>query len=559
MVNTTYNRKKHIIRKTVTEDVIKTSYTVYTDSRLTNPIYTGLCPNFSSSLTVDWSDWMDSLIYEECRRNGVMDMTIMETRISFPEHDLTVLFTDVKETGDYNDRRTISWCPDIIDISGLTQPKQVGIITGGCRGISNLVNNGPNFPDTMSIWPIFYFHAEGSYTDNGNVIEFETDDCTLDLSHVPDFRLYDKPISYYRTFEQYDKDGHDEYTDADYENIRERVFMNIDYGYWWNESTRHSYDNVYARFEINAPGDTTFWLNMNEMAALSDMTLPSVSPLDVWTFGSRTDVTNVLGHDPDFFHIRTTEENIRNSYDYLLELFYQIINIDGMLERYGLDSLTLTPRGYGFKTSILYNMSNNMRKGFGLFSEEISPCVSIESRTCQNANLVLVDSGFVTSDYPGFRFDNSEGVVTTTTTITHTAKDVVIPLLVKSGMLYGKTIDNFTKDTYMDRWNDNHNSDMSNRYEIECYVDPEWLNIGTGRDMLYSKVMTAMQNALECYITLGDDVSISGIDRSASYVYNDYDHVIRGHVKDVESVETTSSYSSERRNPSIKITFEVYK
>ena len=54
-----------------------------------------------------------------------------------------------------------------------------------------------------------------------------------------------------------------------------------------------------------------------------------------------------------------------------------------------------------------------------------------------------------------------------------------IPLRVYNKRLVGKTTNKLDKITYIDRYSDNHNGGVSNRYEVECYIDSDWLPVKT--------------------------------------------------------------------------------
>lgn len=130
---------------------------------------------------------------------------------------------------------------------------------------------------------------------------------------------------------------------------------------------------------------------------------------------------------------------------------------------------------------------------------------------------------------------------------------VEIPLMVRNGLVEGKTINKLTKVKHMDRYGDEYNSSVSNRYEIECYIDPSWLKVTTRNDLEYAKLELAMQNALTSWLILSKGVDISGIKPANSALS------MKGRVKDVEKVETQSSYSVSEKVPTYKITFELYR
>ena len=126
-----------------------------------------------------------------------------------------------------------------------------------------------------------------------------------------------------------------------------------------------------------------------------------------------------------------------------------------------------------------------------------------------------------------------------------------IPLDVKNGIISGKTINKLDKTTYIDRYSDIHNGSMTNHYELECYIDPCWLEVTTGNDLEYEKLVLAMQNAGSASLN-AKGCKISGM--KPFFLTQ-----LPGRVKDVERIETYSSYSTNKKVPSYKIVFEIYK
>ena len=160
-------------------------------------------------------------------------------------------------------------------------------------------------------------------------------------------------------------------------------------------------------------------------------------------------------------------------------------------------------------------------------------------------NLPAIDT--TESSYAYIELSNSGFLIGNSTT----NYPVRIPLDVKNGILSGKTINRLDKTTYIDRYADIHNGGITNHYELECYIDPCWLEVTTGNDLEYEKLMLAMQNADSSTLKL-KGCKISGM--KPLIVIQ-----IPGRVKDVESIETYSSYSTNKKVPSYKITFEIYK
>lgn len=130
---------------------------------------------------------------------------------------------------------------------------------------------------------------------------------------------------------------------------------------------------------------------------------------------------------------------------------------------------------------------------------------------------------------------------------------VKIPLSFTNNLLDGKTINHLEKVNYIDKYGDSHNGSLTNHYELECYVDPCWLNVKTKDDFEYVKVALALQGSKKTAL-YGMGVGISGMSVDTHNVF-----YIEGKVKDIEQIETYSSYSTNKRVPSYKITFEIYK
>lgn len=128
--------------------------------------------------------------------------------------------------------------------------------------------------------------------------------------------------------------------------------------------------------------------------------------------------------------------------------------------------------------------------------------------------------------------------------------DINVPLAVTNSVLRGKTVNNLDKISFMDRYGDTHNASISNSYELECYVDPDWLKTSTGNDLGYEAVMAAMQSARKTLLI--GTAKISGMRTDDLTMLN-------CRVKDVEKVETYSRYNGTHRVPSLKITIEIYK
>ena len=160
-------------------------------------------------------------------------------------------------------------------------------------------------------------------------------------------------------------------------------------------------------------------------------------------------------------------------------------------------------------------------------------------------NLPAIDT--TESSYAYIELSNSGFLIGNSTT----NYPVMIPLDVKNGVLSGKTINRLDNVTYIDRYADVHNGGMTNHYELECYIDPCRLEVTTGNDLVYEKVMLAMQNA--------DSATLNAKGCKISGMKPFFITHLPGRVKDVERIETYSSYSTNKKVPSYKIVFEIYK
>lgn len=132
-------------------------------------------------------------------------------------------------------------------------------------------------------------------------------------------------------------------------------------------------------------------------------------------------------------------------------------------------------------------------------------------------------------------------------TSTGSAYILKVPLQTRNGMLVGKTTNKITKVGYKDRYDDEHNSIATNKIELECYVDPDWIGVKTTADHKYEQVMLALQVGRS--FTFEGNVGISGLTGLPL-------GTIPGHVKTVEEVITYSQYSTEKRL-TYKIIFEI--
>ena len=126
-----------------------------------------------------------------------------------------------------------------------------------------------------------------------------------------------------------------------------------------------------------------------------------------------------------------------------------------------------------------------------------------------------------------------------------------VPLEIENGVIKGKTINKLDKIGFVDKYGDKHNGSVDNHYEIECYIDPCWRpNVTTGADLEYEKLMLAIQGSKRT--TIKSSVPVSGMNMSTTPWETDV------HVKDIEKIETYSSYSGNQKVPTYKLTIEIY-
>ena len=127
-----------------------------------------------------------------------------------------------------------------------------------------------------------------------------------------------------------------------------------------------------------------------------------------------------------------------------------------------------------------------------------------------------------------------------------------IPLSIKNGVIEGKTVNKLEKTTYMDKYGDTHNGRMTNHYELECFIDHCWMgNIKTKGDLDYERVMLMLQNSQRTILYM-NQCTISGMEIDQNNMFFDC------HIKNIEKIETYSSYSGNQKVPTLKITVEIY-
>ena len=154
---------------------------------------------------------------------------------------------------------------------------------------------------------------------------------------------------------------------------------------------------------------------------------------------------------------------------------------------------------------------------------------------CGSCQLVLYNSGFV-------NYGSS-------------SQPLKIKILTFRGRVIGKVTNNLDKTDYMDRYGDKHNGSITNKMEVECYVDPDWYHINNNNMVFYNQLMTAMQCAKKSVLgpPSGSVCSIQG------FTFTGGGTTLDGRVKNVEKVDIYSSYNVNQKVPTMKITFEVYR
>lgn len=128
----------------------------------------------------------------------------------------------------------------------------------------------------------------------------------------------------------------------------------------------------------------------------------------------------------------------------------------------------------------------------------------------------------------------------------------IIKLLCRKDVLVGKTNMIFNKTNYMDKYGDVHNGSMNNKYELECYIDPEWMKINE-EVTEYNAVIAALMSAKRTFLRSENGLKIRGLNAISQTIE------LEGRVKDVERVEVYSTYNTNQKVPTLKITFEVYR
>ena len=142
-----------------------------------------------------------------------------------------------------------------------------------------------------------------------------------------------------------------------------------------------------------------------------------------------------------------------------------------------------------------------------------------------------------------------------------------VPLMLRGNTLVGKTINNIEKVTWTDRYGDVHNGSLTNKYELECFIDPCWLSVKTNGDLEFEKVQLALQSARKTVLKgCGEGgftpLLISGMEtetRTGGGSIARADISMECRVKDVKKVETYSAYSQNKKVPTYRITLEIYQ
>ena len=527
MINCSVDRGRFIVRDTppILADSIR--YTVEIND--SPAIFEGKCGYFGGDLEIDCTDWMDQWI---TGRSG-MGVLPVRCKVSvyiyyYQEGELLTVRA-----------KSIDWWPTNIDVP---MPEQSGLICGGCNGWLKDMNEQSDSVYTIAVYPIFFFRM--SYTIDNN--DYVDDNVMFDPYSAG--KRIAEPGKSFITYPELEDSGKNHWSDVNNWVVKTTDYTNLyDIGTPYYRSPKllfHDGSRINQIDFEDVYGDYSLMQTIEPIFMKTDMQ-DIRDELD-WQNGSYFRYTQ---DELDAYY----EQYIKDYIDQLNTLGTYVLPIDLQHHNHRtMDNINVELVGYGYKTLMLYSNAEDLISDWDTVDFVTMEYISCRGfgNDCSTANLVLVDSEFsMTANDTGFNpadFTNDDTVQES-----YTPSDVIIPLTVKNNMLKGKTIDNLNKITYMDRYGDTHNSLMSNKYEVECFIDPEWLSVKSGDDINYSKLMLACQGARKAYLCC-NMTGISGVETTGSFV-------VEGRVKDVEKIETWSTYSSGKKTPNLKITFEFYK
>lgn len=524
MINCSVNRGKYIIKVTPADTVDTIVYAVSVNSMTT--IFQGKTSYFGGGFEVDCSDWIEQWINKQTK-TGIVHINCTVTVVFSYYTEGSLATTEMK---------SINYFPDVVDA---LSPMQSGIICGGANGYPPIIDDTvTNYLATVAIYPIYFFKMrckiDGVDFFDDNVMFDPT--CTTPTLIEPGEKVYR-----YDTFD----DPTNEWT-----GVKDNLFIHCE--------PALSLPLAGPKIVFH---DDTGKVNCIDFAGLYDIlyNMPTIDPFTYTEFADYEEskvwsYNTLLRYAESEFKSNYTSnakkyiDHIQPNTTYILSVDADHPNIRTMSEI----SFELT--GYGYKTMMLYTNIDGLYPStydVGIFTSDYVSCVSMNP-DCPVANIILLNSGFAVTTNDTFENIVEFSTVTPTDQVqmSDAPTDIVLPLKVRNGQIVGKTVNNLEKTTYMDRYGDTHNSVMTNSYEIECYIDPEWLIVGTGSDLTYEKLMLACQNAQKTY--LASTATISGIESNGSFM-------LEGRIKDIEHIETYSSYNTNHKIPSYKITFEVYQ
>lgn len=528
MINCSTKRGKYIVDCTPGTDTIDAiSYTV-TVNNGSAPIFQGSTKYFGGTYEVDCSDWIESYLADQS------DFGIT------PIHcELYLLFRQYSNGSEHITLgRTIKWYPDTLT---LPTPDQMGIYCAGYTGFpgSNVIGYWDGHAEAVSVYPLYFFTM--SYKIDG--VDYVDDNVMWDPNGVvgKDILLESGESTYFYTVIPNDN------SQKDY--VKDDVIDEV------HPDNVHTYLSSYVRLPrlLFHDGDTVNIIRMEDIYS-SYSGMPEIEPIFTANYDSWSDSKKMFGYNG---FLRYSKDELDQNYQNEVLSYINMVNSVGTYilladaahpENRTMTNIHVELKGYGFKTMMLFNETSGLpglTDDYCVFTSEYVSCYS--TADCPKANIVLFNSDFANTTNTTFMNNKS---FNTEQQSSDAPVDIIVPLLIKSGKVVGKTVNNLDKTTYIDRYGDMHNSITTNKYEIECYVDPDWLSVTSGNDLNYEKLMLAIQNAKRSFFC--STAPISGMDCTSEYV-------MEGRVKDIEKIETYSSYNTNKRVPTYKITFEVYR
>lgn len=478
----------------------------------TEMVYVGKSGYFGGEYEIDYSDWVEQYRNREGKLKDLTCSIVI---------DFTFTGDLVDEYYGPTDTITMTYESGVIAPYGFNKagsysvrkPTQYGVISGGVVG--DVFNRENNHVETIAIFPVFKFFIRRDGEEGWGV---------LDTHYFGRNPYVDDPTDQVGFFHLEHMIARGTWTWDDlYPAFKEEVLHLGRIG--------ELYLNIPPLYDSPRLISEEFgMINVDRYYGMKTGITPA-PPIFYKEYGYQIEGKSIESQVFNF----TNEELMDYYYDYIAP-YVRAIQLSG-----GYD---LTLRGVAFKTFTLYGEEP-------AFDEFQSPTVGIGlinqmiPSECSTAHLVLCDCGYTIGQTRFPHFD----VVAEEFKESFLPSSVIVPLKVKNNMLAGKTINNLDKTTYIDRYGNTHNASMTNTWELECYIDPDWILLFSGYDYEYEDIMLACQNAKTSYITL-ENVQVSGCTGVGP---------VKGRVKDIEKIETHSSYSNNKKVPTYKITFECYR